>query len=284
VEVCLDRFYRLVAYEFRVQTIDREIGDLVDRLLGACRVGPLSEVATATYVIDVDRPNSVFHLWRDGESIGEYSEAAPLLDSFLWKISNRSLKESKGYLGVHAGVVSWNGEGLILPAPADSGKTTLTAGLIHSGFSYLSDEAALIDVATGLLHSFPRPLWMDPSTVDVLDGLSNSLPIEYHENMKYNYHLVAEDLGSSVGEPCPVQYVISPKYQKGDTNLRRIGRAEGLHLLADNAFNFDRFGADAFTLLNRVATDAEFYKLEVGDLDAAVQAVLNLVDRRLHPS
>lgn len=52
---------------------------------------------------------------------------------------------------VHAGVVSWNGKGLILPGRSFAGKTTLVAALVGAGCLYYSDEHALI------APSGPRP-------------------------------------------------------------------------------------------------------------------------------
>jgi hypothetical protein len=61
------------------------------------------------------------------------------------------------FVFLHAGVVAWEGEGLIFPAKSFSGKTTLVAELIKKGALYYSDEYAVID-QNGLLHPYPKPL------------------------------------------------------------------------------------------------------------------------------
>ena len=58
---------------------------------------------------------------------------------------------------IHAGVVGWQGHGILLPGRQNSGKTTLTAALVRAGATYLSDEFAPID-DRGRVHPFPRPL------------------------------------------------------------------------------------------------------------------------------
>ena len=53
------------------------------------------------------------------------------------------------YLIIHAAVVEKNGLAAILPAPPGSGKGTLTAGSVLSGWRLLSDELTLIDRLSG---------------------------------------------------------------------------------------------------------------------------------------
>ena len=81
-------------------------------------------------------------------------QAFPMLEWGLnWCVST----QAHHYLIIHAAVVEKNGLAAILPAPPGSGKSTLTAGLVLSGWRLLSDELTLIDRKTGLLHALPRP-------------------------------------------------------------------------------------------------------------------------------
>ena len=58
---------------------------------------------------------------------------------------------------VHAGVVGWKNQAVVIPGMSFSGKTTLVTKLIQAGAKYYSDEYAVID-EHGLVHPFPRPL------------------------------------------------------------------------------------------------------------------------------
>src|SRR5438445_462151 len=58
---------------------------------------------------------------------------------------------------VHAGVVGWRGQAIVIPGMTFSGKSTLVAALVRAGATYYSDEYAVFD-AQGRVHPYPRRL------------------------------------------------------------------------------------------------------------------------------
>ena len=54
---------------------------------------------------------------------------------------------------VHAGVVGWKGQAIVIPGRSYSGKSTLVAELVRAGATYYSDEYAVLD-ARGRVHPF----------------------------------------------------------------------------------------------------------------------------------
>jgi hypothetical protein len=59
---------------------------------------------------------------------------------------------------VHAAVLELNGHALALVAPSGYGKSTTAWGLLHHGFTYLSDELAPVHVTAMQVHPFPHAL------------------------------------------------------------------------------------------------------------------------------
>jgi hypothetical protein len=118
---------------------------------------------------------------------------------------------------VHAGVVGWNGQAIVIPGRSFSGKSSLVMALVKAGASYYSDEFAVLD-ERGRVHPYPMPLAIRPGR----DGG----PL-----MKYR----AEELGGVAGvRPLPVGLVLFTRYV-GGTRFRprplSAGRAV-LELLA----------------------------------------------------
>jgi hypothetical protein len=174
--------------------------------------------------------------------------------------------------------VGWRGAGILLPAPPDSGKTTLTAALTAAGFSYFSDEAALIDPATRRLIPFPRALWLEPGSVRAIDRFLSrraASPIARNGTV----HVSPRDLHRGrIARPAPVRHVVFPRYAPGAaTALEPVSRARGLIDLGRNAFNLDAFGARGVDVLADVVRDADVHRIVVDDLGAAVGAISDLV-------
>ncbi|MBA4185735.1 MAG: hypothetical protein H0X49_17285 [Acidobacteria bacterium] len=86
---------------------------------------------------------------------------------------------------LHAGVVAWKNQAIIIPAKSYSGKSTLVAELVKRGAVYYSDEYAVLDAA-GNVQPFPKWLSLrgiiDPDTqlecsVESIGGIAGTKTI-----------------------------------------------------------------------------------------------------------
>lgn len=272
-----DHSYAVLDYRFSFRTDLEPLAEVVEELLAPHRTK--SNGRETRYEASKDhRGAHRLGLFRNGELVQPARSLGPLLDYLMWDVSSGAIA-STHYLAVHAAAASWEARGIVMPAHMDAGKTTLVGGLTRSGFAYLSDEAALIDPASGMLHPFARPLWMDPSSIEAVSSIDEAVPLTHRTTMRSNYHLRPERLRpSSVGTACPVRYVIAPGYSPGSaTDLVEINRAEGLMLLARNSFNLRNLKGAGVKTLTQAVGEARCYRLTVGDLSSAVRAVRDLV-------
>jgi hypothetical protein len=98
-------------------------------------------------------------------------------------------------LFVHAGVVGWRNQAIIIPGRSFSGKTTLVAALVEAGASYYSDEYAVFDT-DGLVHPYPRPLSIR------------------QESGKRRKRCPVEELGGKAGtEAIPIGLIVNTQYR-----------------------------------------------------------------------
>ena len=279
--------YSALSYAFRIRTEVPAVARPLRALLAPMEQ-PEADRATV-YEICRDLKMGPYVVRLDGKLVQRGDSPRMIVDYVLWHVNSEAIGGADHHLALHAGAVALDGKAVILPAPPDSGKTTLTAGLVRAGFEYLSDEAALIDPSTAMVHPFPRAMWMEPPTVELLGRTGGGVPAL--EDDRNHYQVLAEDLRSgSAGGPCPVGLVIAPMYQRGSTTrLEPIGRAEAVRMLAENSFNFPKFGARGLDVLHRLVAGARCFRLRVGDLESAVAAVSDLVGRgsgstRAHPA
>lgn len=101
------------------------------------------------------------------------------------------------HLFVHAGVVGWEGDAIVMPGASFAGKTTLVQAWLEAGATYYSDEFAVLDRA-GRVHPFARPLAIRNRST----GLTR--------------RVAADDLGARPGTmPLRVGLVLSTWYRAG---------------------------------------------------------------------
>lgn len=270
--------YRLIGYPCRVRTTLPNVERLARALLApfevSSREGPEYRLEREADPADANP----FRLIVDDREASCVATALGLVDELLWQLNRAAIPTAPG-VAVHAGAVSFEGRGIVLPAPMDSGKTTLTAGLVAAGLSYLSDEAALIAPDTGDVLAYPKPLWLSPGSVAAVDGLRDRLMPEYRELGRMRTYVRPDDLrAGAVGVACPVALVIAPRFLAASPlRLEPMSRADTLMCLAENSFNLRELGGQGLEQLRRSVAGARGYRLTHGDLDEAVATILELV-------
>jgi len=168
---------------------------------------------------------------------------------------------------VHAGVVGWNGQAVVIPGDSFSGKSSLVRALVKAGASYYSDEFAVLD-ERGRVHPYPIPLTIRPAR----DG---GLPMKYR----------AEELGGVAGiGPLPVGLVLITRYVSGTRFRPRplsAGRAV-LELLAHTLPARRRPGR-VLDALSRVVSQALVLRGTRGEAEETARQILGCdILRREH--
>lgn len=209
-----------------------------------------------------------------------YDQAYPMLEWGLnWCVSTHAHQ----YLIIHAAVVEKNGGAAILPAPPGSGKSTLTAALVLSGWRLLSDELALIDRESGLIHPLPRPVSLKNQSIPLIRSFSAEAFINRpsHDTAKGTVAHMRPPKESvrRQHEPARPAWVIFPKWAAGAaTSLTPRSAAQTFMFLAQNAFNYSHLGADGFRVGTRLIDQVACYDFAYSQLDEAIRVFDRLAD------
>lgn len=207
-----------------------------------------------------------------------------VLFHLFWHVDAEAFRQVGDFLLIHAGaVVSPEGEGIVMPGQAGSGKTTLTAGLVRAGFGYLSDEAAAIDPVTRRLYAYPKTLNLKEGSFALFADLraqDGKWPL-----LKGRWHLRARDIRpDALGAACRLGHVIVPCFQeKAATEVTAISRAAAVAELWDNTWNLHLYKERALFLLGDAMRGASACRLVFGDLDEAVEAIRELATEERRP-
>ena len=161
---------------------------------------------------------------------------------------------------VHAGVVGWKGQAIVIPGRSYSGKSTLVAELVRAGATYYSDEYAVLD-SRGRVHPFSKPL-------------------ELREEGEFTQTkiTVAELGGHSGTKPLPVGLVLMTQFKSGARwRPRKLTPGRGVLELLFNTVSARRSPERALATLQRVTAQAEVLKGVRGNATEVVDALLRRV-------
>lgn len=139
---------------------------------------------------------------------------------------------------VHAGVVGWHGQAILILGRSGSGKTTLVRELIEGGATYYSDEYAVID-ANGLIYPYARRL---------------SVRAQAGQRIRF----AAAELGARTGsQPLSAALVLATSYRAGAPwSPVKLTAGETLLALFQNTVLARAQPQRAITILGMVAKHA----------------------------
>jgi hypothetical protein len=177
-------------------------------------------------------------------------------------VRSRVAQDAPERIFIHAGVVGYDGQAIVLPGHSFAGKTTLVAALVRAGAVYYSDEFAPID-ADGIVHPYAKPL--------SLRG----------DDQRQTDHS-AESLGGTVGQdPLPVGAVVVTNYRPGakwDPQPLPEGRG-ALALLSHTVPARDR-PEQSLQAIRRAVEGAVLLEGERGDAEELVPTLMAQLERR----
>ena len=195
--------------------------------------------------------------YADAKRIGRSVDLDEVFDAFESDLHLHVAEMAPRRVFVHAGVVGWRGQAILIPGRSFSGKTSLVAELVKAGATYYSDEYAVLD-SNGKVHPFSRPLAIREG-----DGPRQT-----------RYRI--EELGGAAGhKPLPVGLVVVSQYKQGGRwRPRRLSAGQGALSLLDNTVSIRRQPGFAFDVVQPLASHAEFLKSDRGEAGEVVKYIL----------
>jgi hypothetical protein len=227
-----------------------------------------------------ERPSAegpIYELRRDGETVHRTHRAETVVGALCWNLNRAALASRPDLVAVHAAVAARGDQALLLPAAMESGKTTLVAGLVARGLQYLTDEMAAVDPATLLVHPYPKPLSIDRGSWPALRVLAPKVGPLVQPYAALQWQVGAQTAhADAIGGPMRPRWIVSPRYVRGGaTRITPMSRGAMCVRLAEQAFRLD---PEVLRTLARLARTCDCYEIQMGDLDAACDAVLALLD------
>lgn len=287
--------FRCLSYYFSVRWNWDAFGDQVRHILAPFAVPVDPDEERSPHLSGIPPTYSLVRFGRSAKRryrlvcnddyICKERDPAVAVSNLFWHVNTECTMRTGDFFLIHAGAVQTPlGPGLVLPGASGSGKSTLVAGLVRAGFGYLSDEAAAIDPVSRNLYPYPRALSLKGAhLLESFPEIKSASRMAVSGTGRFDLH--ATDIsGGSVGRPCPVGFVIVPRYESGaPTELVPISRAAAVLELGSSSMGLRHYRERALPLLADLATGAACYRLRSGRLADAVRAVEEAVHAAPEP-
>jgi hypothetical protein len=198
-------------------------------------------------------------LFAGSELVVKGHDAREVLTAFQVRSQSDTIWHARDRLFVHAGVVGWQGQAILIPGRSLSGKTSLVKALVEAGASYYSDEFALLERG-GWVHAYDLPL-----SIRTANGAAVKLPIE--------------QLGGRRGsKPLPVGMIVVTRYESfSHWSPRSLSPARGLLALMDNTVAARREPEYTMPILRDAVLAALVFEGERGEARDTARAILDRV-------
>lgn len=164
---------------------------------------------------------------------------------------------TRRFVFLHAGVVAWNGFGILLPGRSFCGKSTLVTALVRAGATYYSDEFAVLD-ENGDLYPYPRRLSLRERG--------------YPRAVRRTVESLGGRCGTAAIRP---RLVLLTRYNPQKPSLPRpVVPSEAMLELVRNSLSIRRQAATVLEVLGKLVNEAVVLRSERGDANEAAACLL----------
>ena len=262
-----------------IRTTDTGLAELLEDLYGDLLAPHDAEVvADATFSVLAPTDDDGGLVYRDRTRLRADRSPHSVLSALVWGINRWVLDEaSRDRLLLHAGgVVREDGRAVVLPAPSQSGKSTLTTGLLDRGYGYLSDEAVSV-TADRQLEGYPKPLSLDPGAWEALSHHEPQLPAAHARYLDRQWHVRASSF-TAVPSDAQMGAVVFPRYDHDavDTTIERVSPSTAVMTAGASTFapgNAARIEAWQVRTLAAALSGIPCYRLVTTELPRALDLV-----------
>lgn len=237
-----------------LERVDAMLGDRVD------------EPATRFFDLVPDPETGKITLYAADE--WRFPSEARLLAQ-LPTVLNDDGSHTHGVAVVHSGVVRTpDGRVIVMAAPPNAGKSTLTAALVAAGCDYLGDESVGVR-PDGTVLGYPKPLTLSPESRRVVGLAESDFPHTAVDEIRADVERVTA--AAAVDEILLVRY---DPHHTGMMSGRPLEPAAALEAVLGNVLNLSRAGEPGLEAVCNLVESVPVVPFTHHGVDDAVPVVL----------
>jgi hypothetical protein len=278
--------YRLNGKHFRLILDSRELeAEIVPRLTQLAAVP-----APPDFTVSLTTSANSIRLLRGSHCFATEETASAARAILLQEMVRLSRGECEWLALLHAGACGTGSRCVVFPAATNSGKTTLTAVLMQSGFAFYADDSVAIGKPIGIggkaIGNYTLAIPPMPFGLAVREG---SWPVLAARFPGFNALPVTERFGQQVrflppvpqSEPVPAAAMVFPLYDPASaTSITPLNTLDALINLKESGFWVEHTRESIRTFLDWVESLPR-YQMVYSDVEDAVSFVRDILSYRL---
>lgn len=143
----------------KVKVETEELFSVLNKVYGAMIISNPVIQPALSYIVRYKEPgSSEMVISREGINDLITDDLGRFIFLFEKDMTIELQKLRSDLLFIHSAALEYNNKALLLVAPSGTGKSTTTWAMVNSGFNYLSDELAPIDLQRMAIHPYPHAI------------------------------------------------------------------------------------------------------------------------------
>jgi len=276
-----EHHYRLLDAHVQIRYPCQNTEMFLHPIFAHLEVCPDNSKKICNTVFDIAADNGGYVLLKDRVPVSYRVHILELASVIKRQLLITAYQSTDCLVAIHAAAVCNGKRSVLLPGTTGSGKSTLTAALIGSGLTYLTDELTLLMPNTHNIRSAPVSLCLKRGSWSILAStysVLETLPIHFQEGKEIRY-LPPPDNQPSSQETYSVEYLVFPRYVAGEpTSLKALGTGEALYRVAEAGYAIPgQLNKDHVEDLIGWIAQLDCYELQMDDLGEAAYKIKELL-------
>lgn len=170
------------------------------------------------------------------QDVSDTREARLFLTWLLTSTIAVVLRE-QGVFSMHAAALCKGEDGVLVVAPSDCGKSTLSYSLVRHGWDYLSDDFVVLHDEAGAVEAAPfrRTFGLDVEAGDFFPELNRDWERPFDEEAKWAVSVETLYPGRQATRCVPRVLLFPEIVDRRETEVRKISPVEALHRLVQQS-------------------------------------------------
>ncbi len=186
--------------------------------------------------------------------------------------NQRACTDNSVALLMHASAISTPDGVVAFSGSMNAGKSTLVAGLLRRGHTYVTDEAVAIDLDDLSVAAYPKPIGIDTGSYDLFPELAGSA--NPHSTDRWWVSPLDIGAGAAVTNTSthPLRAIVFVSFAgDGSDHSEKLDPPDAVLEMTSNLFNLAEHGQAGLDAMARIATTLPVYRLTHTGLDPAIE-------------